>query len=72
MPRIFHPQFEQLLDRKSGLHFNPEKVEGVWRAVAEVPEEQVAEFLDRGFRYVDPPQPEPEPEPVDTTRKRGK
>lgn len=70
MPKLFHPQFEQLYDRKTGLQFSPERIgEGAWRATAEVPDELVADFLERGYQYVDPPAPEPVPEPSGTPKK---
>ncbi|MBF6596257.1 MAG: hypothetical protein IVW51_17660 [Thermaceae bacterium] len=61
--KLYHPQFEQIFDRKSGVVFEPEKVGEIWRATADVPEEAVPDFIERGFLLVNPLPPSAEPAP---------
>jgi len=53
--KLFHPQFEQLLDRKTGVQFvSSLHGDGTNRATADVPPEQVPDFLARGYQAVNP------------------
>lgn len=51
--RVFHPAYETFHDRKTGVSFTPEVVEGRTVAVADVPDGLVKGLVARGFRPVD-------------------
>ena len=51
--RLFHPAYDSFYDRKTGVSFSPEVVEGRTVAVADVPEKLVPGLVARGFRPVD-------------------
>lgn len=55
--RLCHPQFETFFDRRHGISFNPELVDGRVVAVADVPNHLVRWFVRRGFKLLDVPPP---------------
>lgn len=54
MARVCHPQYESFYDRRTGISFEPEVVNGRVVAVADVPASHLRDLLSRGFHPLDP------------------